>query len=118
MEETIWAKIYMAGDYNIAKQTCREYVMKGLCVNIHKTDYIYTAGEEKGFCVEVINYPAYPAKRKDVYANAQRLGELLMERCFQSSFTIMMSDMSYFFTRREDINQQTKSKERKHPNLR
>lgn len=36
--ETRWYRIYMAGDFEIAKQKCRKYYYgNGLCVNIHPT---------------------------------------------------------------------------------
>ena len=63
--DTYWVRIYMAGDLQIAKHICREFCMVGLCINISETDYIYTMGEEIGFCVELINYPRFPATEKD-----------------------------------------------------
>ena len=76
---TYWVKIYMAGDINIAKQVSREFCMVGLCVNISETDYIYTLGEEVGFCVELINYPRFPTINNDITNKAAELGDLLMD---------------------------------------
>jgi len=118
IEKTFWARIYMAGDYSFAKNICKEYTMEeGLCVNMYPVDYIYTAGEESGFCVELINYPAYPVEKEEVYFKACDLGKKLIEGCFQSSFTIVMPDETVFVSRRKDIDSITKSKERLHPIL-
>lgn len=91
----------MAGNIDVAKQTCREFCMTGLCVNIHKTDYIYTLGEEKGFCIELINYPRFPVENIVTLNKATELAELLMERCFQGSYSIMSPEKTYWVTRRE-----------------
>jgi len=113
IERTFWARIYMAGDYNVAKHVCREYTMeKGLCVNMYPLDYIYTAGEESGFCVELINYPRFPATNEQIYFKAYDLGKQLMEGCFQSSFTIVMPEETTWISRREEVEEKTKSKER------
>lgn len=99
--ETYWAKIYMAGDINQAKNVCQEFVMDGLCVNIRETDYVYTMGRESGFCVEIINYPRFPSSSGDILLKTEKLGTLLLERLFQGSFTIMTPTKTYWFTRRE-----------------
>lgn len=98
---TYWVRIYMAGDINIAKQTCRGFCMVGLCVNIHELDYIYTLGEEKGFCAELINYPRFPSTINDLTNKATQLADLLMEKCFQGSYSLMTPESTYWVTRRE-----------------
>lgn len=99
--DTYWVKIYMAGDITIAKQTCREFCMVGLCVNIYETDYIYTLGEESGFCVELINYPRFPTEILLIINKATELAELLMEQCFQGSYSLMTPEKTWWVTRRE-----------------
>ena len=99
--DTYWVKIYMAGDINVAKQTCREFCMIGLCVNVHETDYIYTLGEESGFYVELINYPRFPTTGNDITNKATELADLLMQRCFQGSYSLMTPEKTYWVTRRE-----------------
>jgi hypothetical protein len=54
--------IYIAGDLEQAKQTCREWCMRvGGCVTVEPVAYIYTGGEETGVRVGFINYPRFPA---------------------------------------------------------
>ena len=102
MEKTFWAKIYMAGDVHIAKQTCREFCFDvGLCVNIHPTDYIYTGGEEAGFCVEVINYPRFPKSQAEVASTASKLARKLMQSACQHSYLIMDPIETMWVTRRD-----------------
>ena len=61
MCETLHLNIWMAGNYEQAKKICNDYCAKnGCCVAIVECDYIYTGGEEKGFAVELINYPRFP----------------------------------------------------------
>lgn len=101
---TWWAKIYMAGDIALAKNTCRnECLLAGLCVTIEPTTYIYTGGEEQGFIVGLINYPRFPAKVADIEARAEQLGMELMHACAQLSFSIMTPAETRWFSRRESM---------------
>jgi hypothetical protein len=87
--ETYYARIYIAGDLDQAKQVCREECAKeGLCVTVSPSSYIYTGGEESGIIVGLINYPRFPAQRTAVYKRAQQLGHCLLRRLCQRSFTI------------------------------
>lgn len=53
--------IFMAGDYNAAREICRAYCDEvGYCVTVTPTSYVYTGGEESGFIVGLINYPRFP----------------------------------------------------------
>lgn len=99
--DSFWIKIYMAGDINFAKQICQEYCLTGLCVNLSETDYIYTMGSEKGFVVELINYARFPKTNNELTNTAQELANLLLERLFQGSYTLMTPEKSYFFSRRD-----------------
>jgi hypothetical protein len=104
--ESWFCKIYMAGDINVAKQICREYCTDngGACINIYETDYIYTGGEEVGFCVEFINYPRFPEKYlAEIYNKSYQLASLLMNKCCQASFTIMNPNQTHFYSRKKDI---------------
>lgn len=97
---TYWARIYIAGDLAMIKQACREYCMAGLCVTVDPTTYIYTGGEESGAVIGLINYPRFPATPEAVYNKARELGEKLMERCCQHSFSIMTPTETVWFSRR------------------
>jgi len=83
------ARIYMAGDYDRARQTLREYCStNGACFSIHPMDYIYSGGEETGFCVTLINYPRFRKPKSDIITLAREIGTKLMEDLNQSSYTI------------------------------
>ena len=107
-----FARIYIAGDYNTAKQTCRQFCMKGFCVNISKTDYIYTMGEESGVCVELINFPRFQQTNKEVFLMAVDLANKLLEDLYQASYTIVATDRTYFFSRKEDVRYRNKTDQR------
>jgi hypothetical protein len=110
-----WAKIYIAGDYDLAKQICREYTMKGLCINISKVDYIYTMGEEAGICVELINYPVFSRNQADILEDAEQLAQLLLLRLCQASYTIMTPNKAYYVSRKKDIRDKNKTNEKVTP---
>ena len=109
---TYWAKIYIAGDYNIARQSCREYCMKGLCINISRTNYVYAMGEEEGVCVELVNYPRFISSKEEILEDAKALGEKLTIDLCQGSFMLMTPDTTYYFSRHEEIRERNKTEER------
>ena len=98
--DTFWAKIYIAGPIDKIEQVCREWCMKGACVTVTPTNYIYTMGEESGVEVGLINYPRFPKSKEDIFEQAEELGHMLMEECCQGSFTIMTPDETLFCSRR------------------
>lgn len=99
--DTYEAKIYIAGAIEVAKQVIREECLKGLCVTIEPTHYIYTQGEEVGYVVGLINYPRFPASNEDIYSQAVALGMKLLMETYQGSFTIVATDKTEFFSIRE-----------------
>ncbi|WP_211104312.1 hypothetical protein [Chromobacterium haemolyticum] len=100
--QTHWAKIFMAGDIAIAKQTIRQFCMqKGLCVTVQPADYIYTGGEEAGFIVGLINYPRFPSTPEKIDSTAHALASDLMHVCCQHSYTIMTPQETNWFSRRD-----------------
>jgi len=109
---TFWVKIYIAGDYNIAKQICRKYCMKGLCINISKTDYIYTMGEEKGICIELIQFPVFKKNVFDIEEEAMRLAEILLDGLCQASYTVMTPYRTYYYSRKQDIREKNKTEKK------
>ena len=101
---SFWVKIYMSGDIHLAKSVCSEFCLRGLCVNLSETDYIYTMGSEIGFVVELINYARFPKTNNEIVNTAQELADLLLDRLFQGSYTLITPEKSYFVSRRkEDI---------------
>ncbi len=98
---TFWAKIFMAGDLAVIKQACREHCLAiGLCVTIEQADYIYTAGEEKGVIIGLINYPRFPVEsQEEVTKKAEELATKLADRACQRSFSIMTPEKTFWFTR-------------------
>lgn len=87
---TVGFKIYMAGDYDAARGICRSYcAAHGACYSLVKADYIYSGGEERGFIVNLINYPRFAESRTTPMADEiASLAEYLMTGLNQSSYTI------------------------------
>jgi hypothetical protein len=101
--DTFWVRIYMAGDYEQARQACREECMRqGLCVTVESASYIYTCGEEAGIVVGLINYPRFPAATVEIVDRAKQLGTLLMDRLCQRSFSIMTPFKTTRYSRTTD----------------
>ena len=96
-------KIYIAGDRNLARQVLQDYVMSGACVSISEEEYVYTMGNETGIVVNMINYPRFPKTEEELLKQAVDLAELLIERLYQGSCTVVdYNGDSYFISRRND----------------
>jgi hypothetical protein len=100
---TWWVRIYLAGDIEIAKQVCREVCFEdGLCVTVEPCEYIYTGGQEAGYCVGLINYPRFPADHRAITERANRLAERLMAKGCQHSALVMTPETTEWYTCRDD----------------
>lgn len=88
--ETLWARIFIAGPIDVAKQLLRaECMREGLCVTIEPTHFIYTGGEESGYVVGLINYPRFPTSEEALHERALHLLHLLVDGTFQHSALLM-----------------------------
>lgn len=99
-DKSYWVKLYVGGPLTFIEQCCREHVLSGLCVTIKENKYIYTMGEETGVEIEFINYPKYPDSPESIWDSAMTLGQTIVERCHQGSFTIMDPDKVFTYDRR------------------
>lgn len=96
--DSFYAKIYIAGDLQTIKQVCRKYCMEvGLCVTVEPVDFIYTGGEESGVVIGLINYARFPSTEGEVYSKAKTLGGILVEECYQKSFSIVTTSKTVYF---------------------
>lgn len=101
--QTFWARIYMSGPIEVAKQVLREECLReGLCVTIEPTEFIYTGGEERGYVVGLINYPRFPKTPDEIEARARGLMQMLLEGTFQHSALLMTPDLTEWITNRVD----------------
>jgi hypothetical protein len=98
---TYTAAIYIAGDLNAARATCRDAVMTGLCVTVEPVEFIYTGGAETGVRVGLINYPRFPAEPEVIWAKAEALADRLMIDLCQHSYSIVATDKTVWTSRRE-----------------
>lgn len=100
--ETYWAKLYLSGPIEVAKQAIRaECLREGLCVTIEPTTFIYTGGEEVGYVVGLINYPRFPATAEEIEARALYILHLLLDATHQHSALMMTPAKTTWATKRE-----------------
>lgn len=98
---TFWARIYMSGPIEVAKQILRaECMREGLCVTIEPTLFIYTGGEETGFVVGLVNYPRFPSTTEAIEQRALQLIEELLNATHQHSAMMMTPAMTQWVSRR------------------
>lgn len=96
------ATIYIAGDYKLAKELCRDWCDKvGACVTVTKTNYTYTAGDEDGVIIGFINYPRFPSNSLKLAAKAKDLALYLLPRLKQESCSVVGDNMTTWFSNRE-----------------
>jgi len=94
---TFEAKIFIAGDLQDIRKTCKRFCYRGACVTVTPTEYIFTGGSETGAIVGMINYPRIPMCNFEIFQTRVReLAYHLLEECCQRSCTIMFQDESEF----------------------
>jgi len=94
--DSFTARIFVAGDYQVAKEVCREYVVTGVCVQIKECDYIFTGGQESGVEVTLINYMRFPSCPEAITEEAILLAEQLIIRLHQLSASVVTDWESIF----------------------
>lgn len=94
--------IYVAGDIQAARAVCRAFCMRGLCVTVEPTEFIYTGGAETGVRVGLINYPRFPATSAAIEAIAITLAEALIEGLCQHSASVVGPTTTTWLTRRPE----------------
>lgn len=98
---TGWARIYIAGPVEVAKQLLRaECMREGLCVTVEPTHFIYTGGEESGYVVGLVNYPRFPTTQAAIHDRALQILHLLLDGTFQHSAMLMEPNETTWITRR------------------
>jgi len=96
-------KIWMAGDATLAKIIVRKYCDKiGDCYAVTTVDYIYTDGDEAGFCVSRIQYPRFPISEADILKRTNELAKLLCEGLCQKSYTVEGPSNTVWFSGDDD----------------
>lgn len=95
--QTYSATIFIGGDIAKIKDECRNFCLRGLCVTVTPTEYIYTGGSECGAAIGMINYPRFPVESGAIRMTAKELARRLMSACYQRSCTVMFSDYTEYF---------------------
>lgn len=96
--DSFYVNIWIAGDYDVAVQACREFCMTTpLCVTVTKTEYVYVGGAESGVCVRIMNYPRFPSTMEEIALKADTLAEFLRNKLCQKSYSIEFSDRTFYY---------------------
>lgn len=98
---TYWAKIYIAGPIDVAKQVIRKECMtEGLCVTVEPTTFIYTGGEESGYVVGLVNYPRFPSTPSELSDRARGLMKKLLDETYQNSAMLLLPDTTEWISKK------------------
>lgn len=103
--KTHQSTIYIAGDLPMIKATCRAFCLKGECVTVTPTDFVYLGAMEHGAAIGFINYPPFETTQEQQKANAKELAECLMAACSQRSCTIVSDDETEYL-KNENVSKQ------------
>jgi len=113
MGKTFYANIWLGlrngydgevSDLQAVKNICQDYVEKGLCVTVTKTDFIYTGGNEPGVVIGLINYPRFPTEDRLVVEDACRLADILMKALEQFRCTVVTPETTILLENEDKIN--------------
>ena len=103
MTDTFTCKIWIAGDYDVARGTVRKFCAEmGDCYAVERCDYIYTGGEESGVCVTRINYPRFTATPEEIVLRVRELAAKLCDDLYQKSYTIETPSRMEYISRVAD----------------
>jgi len=90
------ATIYIAGDIQKIKDTCRKHCLIGACVSIVPCCYVYTGGAEDGAAITTIAYPRFPKTDEEIQVEARLLAVTLLNDCCQRSCSIVYPDFTEY----------------------
>ena len=99
--KTFTATIYLSGSIETIKQVCRKYCLKGLCITIKPTLFIYTGGEEFGVEIGLLNYPRFEDSKEGIMQKAIELSTQCRDEAMQHSYLIVTADKTIWNTSRE-----------------
>ena len=99
--DTYWARIYMSGPIDQARQVMREACLVGACVTVEACDFIYTRGEESGFVIGFVNYPRFPSTPDAIFEQACLFANMLLNRLFQGSALVVGPEKTTWISRRD-----------------
>lgn len=109
---TFWATIYVGlknRDTGVifpeaaAKEIIQKYVDSvGLCVNVTRTEYLYTNGNEIGLQIGLINYPRFPTTEDVILGHALTLGQQLLIAAAQFKVSIVTPTRIYMLSKSEE----------------
>lgn len=100
--DTFWARIYVAGDVGVIESSCRKFCMKGLCVTVKPTKFIYTGGMEDGAEVGLVNYPRFPSTPDEIQQNAVGLAwQIILDGC-QLTALVVTPTKTTWISRKDD----------------
>jgi len=78
---------------------CQDFVdLKGECVTVTKTKYIYTKGNENGAIIGFIQYPRFPRDEEEIKDRALTLAKLAMYKFKQYRVTVNTPECAYMLT--------------------
>lgn len=97
LERTFTADIYIAGDLHTIRDVCKEYCMRGLCVTVTPTEFIYTGGAESGAVVGIKQYPRFPKDENELMDTAEDLAYYLVGACNQQSCMVVGQDFTEWY---------------------
>jgi hypothetical protein len=98
VNDTFRAVIYLAGDLDDIRRTCRRYCTDvGLCVTVTATEFIYTGGSEQGAAIGLLNYPRFPSTAEGILDKARELGHLAAKDACQKSFLICADGITEWY---------------------
>lgn len=93
---TFQATVFIAGNLTKVEDVCRKFCLRGCCVTITQTTFVFTGGAETGVAVGFINYPRFPSSPDAIRALSTELAKLLMSELGQRSCTVLCSDTTEF----------------------
>lgn len=96
--QTYRVEICIAGEITRITEICRKYCFKThLCVTVTPSEFVYTAGQEAGALIRLINYPKYPRSKDKLWKMAVKLAKILWAETYQETILVLADDKTMWF---------------------
>lgn len=95
--KSFFAAVHIAGSYSQAETLCRQWVMRGACVQLTPCSYIYTGGAEDGVVARIMQYPRFERPEQEILDMTIELGKYLAQEMCQISFSIETPDNTVYY---------------------
>jgi len=79
-------------------EVCKSYCdMFGFCVTVTPTQFVYKNGDEDGAIIGIINYPRFPATKRELKKHIEVIVKILLDKFKQNRISVVYPDKTVMY---------------------